>query len=354
MLPMFFMQTLTMWVCVNDADASLMAGQVMLEHATAANDVAQGLKDLDVHPESFVSPQCAQQVRPPPCFFSAGFLLEVLNALQQLQGQLLFVILRVRGAEHAWFTQGSCKLTDRCVLAVQVSWAVGEHQEATPPFADITGQNRQPSQPAASDDLFFAKSNVTSASKSPVQSPPGHAAVSSQHLEGVLSPAMAASPSPTGHAHSSPRLLPAIQELDLEGAPQDCSDPHQGADGGADQQPHRMQAFAGRPGAARELLWSQPHQDKGTAACCQPECGPAAAPKRSASPAPARNRHAGVNNDRNGEAAKKEGAVRKGRDRSAGRAACQSPPPKPRRNASTMVCSVLSVAFCHNTFAAFP
>ena len=49
-----------------DAEASLLAAHVALEDPVA-EDVAQGLKDLEVLPESFVSPQCAQQVRPAPC-----------------------------------------------------------------------------------------------------------------------------------------------------------------------------------------------------------------------------------------------------------------------------------------------
>lgn len=222
---------------------------------------------------------------------------------------------------------------------VQVSWTVGEHEEAPPPFADITGQNRQPSQPAASDDLFFAKSHVTSSSKTPVHSPPGDVAISSQHRQGVLSPAMAVSPLPTGHAHSSPRRLPAIQEVDMEGAPQDCSHDHMSADGSAAE--HHLQAFAGRPGAARELVWSQPLNDMGADACGQPAPDTAAA----CNPAPACNRHAGANTDGDGEAAKETGAMRRGRGRGPGRAVCQSPPPKARQDTSIKVCCALYCPF---------
>lgn len=217
---------------------------------------------------------------------------------------------------------------------MQVVWSADEHQEAPAPFADTVAQNLLASQPAASEDLFIARSGSMSAMKSPGQSPPGDAAVSSQPRRDVLSPFMANSLLPAEHAHSSLRRLPAIQEAEVEGAPQDHANTHTCADVVADGQPHHLQATAGRPGAARELVWSQPHGDKGADGCCPPGGPMAAAPN---SPAPARNGRAAGTTTKEGGAAKGKDAARKGRGRGAGRAACQSPPPKARRKAAAKV-----------------
>ena len=217
---------------------------------------------------------------------------------------------------------------------MQVPWPLGEHQEAPTPCAE-NGQIRPPSQPAASNDLFFAKSSGTSATKSPVRSPAGDIAVSSQQRQHILFPAIANSMLQAEHVHSSPRHLPAIQEVEVEEMPQDGGNPTLGADGGADKRPYPLQALGDRLGAPRELVRS--HKEMGVDACCQPVRATAAAPKCPEHPAPAHNRHAAGSKDEEGAAAKEKGATRKARGRAAGRPACKSPPSKPRQKASAKV-----------------
>lgn len=97
MLLLLTLLTLSAYLVLTEA--SLMAGHVPLEHATVADDVAQGLKDLDVLPESFMSPQCAQQVRPSPCIVSAAFQEGFEYSVATRPAT--FGVLRVRGEEHA-------------------------------------------------------------------------------------------------------------------------------------------------------------------------------------------------------------------------------------------------------------